>query len=202
VPVELEVHTGPRNPGDPVQTFPADVYRFTGQLFGDPDFCEFIIVGGSDFGLPGPGQMTLTELPSGDFAVESFFDVTYQISFVGCPSSQLADYAGTTTATIRMEQGGEPVIEKLNLAFVITGGCDCGLAGDVNHDESTDPLDVTYLVNYVYKGQDELLDYTATGCPHPNGDVNCDDSTDPLDVTYLVNYVYKGQDELCERCSD
>ncbi len=201
VPVELEVHTGPRTPGNPVQTFPAEVYRFTGQLYGDPDFCEFIITGGSDFGLPGPGQMTLTELPSGDFAVESFFDVTYQISFEGCPGSVLETYAGTTTATIRLEQGGEPVIEKLNLAFVITDGCVCGLKGDVNHDGSTDPLDVSYLVNKVFLSQDALHDYTGT-CTYPNGDVNCDSSTDPLDVSFLVNKVFLSQDALCDRCSD
>ncbi len=79
------------------------------------------------------------------------------------------------------------------------GPCDCGLAGDVNHDASADPLDVSYLVNKVYLSQDALHDYTAT-CPYPNGDVNCDDSTDPLDVSYLVNKVYLSQDALCERC--
>ncbi|MFC1475754.1 hypothetical protein ACFLQW_01975 [Candidatus Zixiibacteriota bacterium] len=79
------------------------------------------------------------------------------------------------------------------------GECDCGATGDVNGDTSTDPLDVSYLVNKVYLGQDALHDYTAT-CTYPNGDVNCDASTDPLDVSYLVNKVYLGQDALCERC--
>jgi hypothetical protein len=77
--------------------------------------------------------------------------------------------------------------------------CDCGGPGDVNNDGSTDPLDVSYLVNKVYLGQDALHDYTAT-CPYPNGDVNCDSSTDPLDVSYLVNKVYLSQDALCDRC--
>jgi hypothetical protein len=106
VPVFAEVHTGPRNPGDPVQEFPSVVFRLRGELFGDPDFCEFIITAGTDYGLPSPGEMTLTQLPSGDFAVDSFFDITYQIEFEGCPDSPLADYAGTTTATIRMKTGG------------------------------------------------------------------------------------------------
>jgi len=106
VPIFIEVHSGPRNPGDPVQTFPNDMYRLTGELFGDPDFCTFRVYGGTDFGLPSPGQTTLERLPNGDFAVESFFDVTYQIEFEGCPGSQLDGYAGTTTATIRIKQGG------------------------------------------------------------------------------------------------
>jgi hypothetical protein len=105
VPVSVEVHTGPRTPGDPVQVFTADMFRLQGQLFGDPDFCTLQITAGTDFGLPSPGQTTLTELPSGDFVVDSFFDITYQIQFEGCPGSQLDGYSGTTTATIRMEIG-------------------------------------------------------------------------------------------------
>jgi hypothetical protein len=79
------------------------------------------------------------------------------------------------------------------------GPCDCGTSGDVNHDASTDPLDVSYLVNKVFLSQDALYDYTAT-CSYPNGDVNCDGSADPLDVSYLVNKVFLSQDALCERC--
>jgi hypothetical protein len=105
VPVEGEVHTGPRNPGDPVQDFESKFYRLQGELFGDPDFCTFRVTWGSDFGLPSPGRTKLTELPSGDFAVDSFFDVTYQIEFEGCPGSLLDGYAGTTTDDIRLETG-------------------------------------------------------------------------------------------------
>jgi hypothetical protein len=106
--ISCEVHTGPRNPGDPVQLFDTDFYRFYGEISGDPDFEELIITAGTDFGLPSPGVTTLTELPSGDFAVDSFFDITYQIEFVGAMGSQLEGYAGTTTGTIRMEAGGIP----------------------------------------------------------------------------------------------
>jgi hypothetical protein len=105
VPVALEAHSGPRTPSDPVQTFARDMYRLQGQLFGDPDFCEFIVTAGTDYGLQSPGQTTLTQLPSGDFAVDSFFDITYQIEFEGCPDSQLGDYAGTTTETTRIRTG-------------------------------------------------------------------------------------------------
>ncbi|MHC4698826.1 MAG: DUF7901 domain-containing protein, partial [Planctomycetota bacterium] len=105
VPVFAEVHTGPRNPGDPVQTFPNDMYRLMGELFGDPDFCTLRVMGGTDFGLPGPGQTTLTDLGGGLYNVDSFFDITYQIQFEGCPGSVLEGFAGTTTATITMATG-------------------------------------------------------------------------------------------------
>jgi hypothetical protein len=113
MPVSGEIHIGPRTPGDSVQTFAADVHRIFGELFGDPDFCALRIIAGSDYGLPGPGFATLTELPSGDFAVDSFFDIAYQVYFEGCPGSQLEDYSGTTTHTVHRstcyELAGIPV---------------------------------------------------------------------------------------------
>lgn len=106
IPVSCEIHTAPRTPGDPVQIFACDFFSLTGQLFGDPDFCELIVVAGTDNGLPSPGQTTLTEVPSGDYAVDSFFDITYQIQFEGCPDSQmLGDLAGTTIGTDRFQAG-------------------------------------------------------------------------------------------------
>ncbi len=119
VPVYCEVHTGPRNPGDPVQTFATEFYELNGELFGDPDFCTFRVRAGANLGLPSPGETTLTQLPSGDFAVDSFFDITYQIEFEGCPGSQLEDLAGTTTATVRILQG-DPTYDEL----VVTAGSD------------------------------------------------------------------------------
>ncbi len=108
VPVFGEMHTAPRNPGDAVQTFANRIYTLSGELFGDPDFCTFRIRGGSSFGYgsENDGETILTKLASGDFAVDSFFDITYQIEFEGCPGSVLEDMNGITTETTLMVTGG------------------------------------------------------------------------------------------------
>jgi len=107
MPVELEVHLGPRVPHEEVQSFDADMFRMFGQLPpGDPDFDLLRISGGTDFGMPSPGHTTLSRLPDGNWNVDSFFDITYRIDFVGSPGGPLAGMSGSTTATIRVEAGG------------------------------------------------------------------------------------------------
>ena len=114
VPLSTEVHTGPRTPGDPVQSFDTDMFRLFGQINGDPDFDLLRVVGGTDFGLPSPGHTTLTQMGAGApgsasaFAVDSFFDITYRIDYVGAPGGALAGRSGSTTATIRMIPVPEP----------------------------------------------------------------------------------------------
>ncbi|MBN1436025.1 MAG: hypothetical protein JW936_03025 [Sedimentisphaerales bacterium] len=138
VPVMCEVHTAPRILGDPVQSFQTCVFRLFGELLGDPDFCTFRITAGNDFGLPSPGQTVLTELPSGDFAVDSFFDITYQIEFEGCPGSPLDGYMGTTTATIRMQTEG------LTLCAPLPNGLACNPEACVELDQQCMPTAVNY----------------------------------------------------------
>lgn len=103
--VDGEFHTAPRTPGEPIQSFDTKVEKIQGQLIGDPDFTVLRLRIGNGLGLPSPGHTTLTKLPSGDFAVDSFFDMTYQLEFVGAPGSVLSGFAGTTTGTVRMRMG-------------------------------------------------------------------------------------------------
>jgi hypothetical protein len=102
IPVNGEMHTGPRNPANPVQTFDTDMFRLQGQALGDPDFDLLRITAGSGFGLPSPGHTTLTRLSATEYSVDSFFDITYRIDFVGAPGSGLGGRSGSTTGTIRM----------------------------------------------------------------------------------------------------
>jgi len=59
-----------------------------------------------------------------------------------------------------------------------------GVCGSVNGDESVNLLDITYLINFLYKG----------GPPPPNmnlSDANGDCNVNLLDITFLINYLYK-----------
>jgi hypothetical protein len=58
------------------------------------------------------------------------------------------------------------------------------LKGDANHDGVINALDVTFLINYLYKGGAAPLFY--------EGDVNSSGQINALDITYLINYLYKG----------
>jgi hypothetical protein len=102
MPMEVETHTGPRTPGDPVQSFDADVYNLQGAISGDPDFASLQIIAGTGSGLPSPGYTTLTDQGDGTFVVDSFFDVTYQIDFVGAPGGQLDGLSGSTLGQLRL----------------------------------------------------------------------------------------------------
>ncbi len=103
LPISGEIHTSPRTPGDPVQSFDTDMLRLQGQLTGDPDFDLLRVTAGSGFGLPSPGHTTLTKLPDGGFQVDSFFDITYRIDFVGAPGGPFAGRSDSITGTLRLE---------------------------------------------------------------------------------------------------
>lgn len=95
-----------RTPGDPVQSFNGTFARLQGQLPpGDPDFDLLRITAGDEFGLPSPGHTTLTR-DGANWAVDSFFDITYRIDFVGRASGPFGGRSGSTTGTIRIGVGG------------------------------------------------------------------------------------------------
>lgn len=104
IPVNGQIMTNPRTPGDPVQSFDTDMHQLQGQLPpGDPDFDLLRITAGTGFGLPSPGHTTLAQLPGGNWNVDSFFDITYRIDFVGAPGGSLAGLSGSAQGTVKME---------------------------------------------------------------------------------------------------
>jgi len=69
----------------------------------------------------------------------------------------------------------------------------------MNCDGTTNPVDLVYLVNFVYKSLDALC--APPNCPYPVGDVDCNDAVNPVDVVYLVNAVYKSQNAMSDGCN-
>ena len=66
------------------------------------------------------------------------------------------------------------------------------MCGDVNGSGGINILDVTYLINYLYKGG------PAPEFPEA-ADVNMSGSINILDISYIINYLYKGGPEpVCE----
>jgi hypothetical protein len=62
------------------------------------------------------------------------------------------------------------------------------------------PVDVAYIVNYVYKSQDARP--VLPNCPGDNGDWDCSGAVTPLDVTYYVQYVYRSSGVgPCDPCN-
>jgi len=74
--------------------------------------------------------------------------------------------------------------------------CDCTVWGDVNGDSQINPVDVVFMVNYVYMNNDMRVQHE--NCPLEAGDVNCDGSVDPVDVVFYVDYTYHGWDRFCD----
>ena len=93
IPLQMQTLHAPRPVGSAVQAFPTEMVSMQGEIFGDPDFDLLRVTAGSALGLPSPGQTTLTRLPRGDFNVDSFFDITYQIEFEGAPGGALGGEA-------------------------------------------------------------------------------------------------------------
>ncbi len=121
IPLVMEVNTAPRAPGAPVQDFDTEMIALQGQIGGDPDFDLLRVTAGTGFGMPSPGHTTLTLLPGGNYAVDSFFDITYRIDFIGAPGGALAGMAGSTTGTLKMATGlssAVPVVPAPGLGVV------------------------------------------------------------------------------------
>ena len=107
MPGQFSADTAPRIPGTTPQNFATRMNFFQATLPpGDPDFDLLRITAGNGFNLPSPGDATLTQSAGGDWNVDSFFDITYRIDFIGAPGGPLAGMSGSTTGTIRMSQNG------------------------------------------------------------------------------------------------
>lgn len=84
----------------------------------------------------------------------------------------------------------EAALDAVRVVVYEYKNCDCGGFCDLNFDGSINPLDVAFLVNFVYKQLDSRSSLSRI-CPYDNGDWDCSGGVTPLDVAYFVSYVYK-----------
>jgi hypothetical protein len=99
IPVVGITHSAPRVPFAPVQAFAMDLFQMQGQITGDPDFDLLRITGGTNFGLPSPGQTVLTS-NGGGWEVSSYIDISHRVDFVGRPGGTFSGRSGSTMHTL------------------------------------------------------------------------------------------------------
>ncbi|MFC1475763.1 Ig-like domain-containing protein, partial [Candidatus Zixiibacteriota bacterium] len=125
--------------------------------------------------------------PDGDPLTLTAIDVPLNAAFVDSGNG-----IGGFEFTPDMGQGGS----AFTVRFVVSDGALADtveatytilpyVIGDCNADNSIDPLDVTILMNYIYRSGPEPTPALAVG------DLNCDDSVDPTDMAIMVNFVYR-----------
>ncbi len=84
---------------------------------------------------------------------------------------------------------------RLNSGFwqnFATFVCD-GRPGDANNSGSFNALDITYLINFLYKHGPVPKPYALL-----SGDANCNCAINALDITYLINFLYKHGSATCD----
>jgi len=64
-----------------------------------------------------------------------------------------------------------------------------GVCGDANGDGFADPVDLSYLVDFLFSGGP---------FPDPAADVNCDNAVDPVDLSFFVDWLFSGGIEPCQ----
>jgi hypothetical protein len=122
-PGTFEVHAAPRTNNAPFQSFDTEMFRLFSQITNpaaaDPDFDLLRVVAGADFGLPSPGHTNLLQTGP-NWEIDSFFDITYRIDFVGKPGGPFGGMSGSTTSTVRFSVGEQIVPEPASCTLA---GC-------------------------------------------------------------------------------
>lgn len=93
-----------------------------------------------------------------------------------------------TSTDITFDKIDEVILTDITASY----GSEC-VPGDANGNGIFNALDVTYLINYLYKHGPAPKPY-----PISSGDANCNCTINALDVTYLINYLYKHGHHPCD----
>jgi hypothetical protein len=98
---------------------------------------------------------------------------------------------------------GECVFEKGVITIVVGSvPCFCGIKGDLNNDRKINLIDVVHLVNYVYRGVNNLVYPENWDCVFQLGDVDCSGDVSSVDIILFINLVFRNQDFMCNPCTE
>jgi len=114
----------------------------------------------------------------------SCFTNGYPVQTCCCPRTTRGACCEIDTCNVRAEVNCNGYYQGDNMP--------CCTPGDADGNGLFNILDVTYLINYLYKGGPPSLPYQIC-----SADVNCDCLINILDVTYMINYLYKGGPAPC-----
>ena len=138
-----------------------------------------------------PAETTFQTVPLSvpEFTTNQYVLVTGVIDEFGRPSE-------SDSFKIQISSGGQPTPPGISASdsFEVRHGyahTAAVLHGDANADGIINGTDITYLINYLYRGGPPPI-------PMEAGDLDCSGIVNVGDVNYLINYLYRGGPPPCD----
>jgi len=122
-------------------------------------------------------------------------EINWQVISSGGQDGSSSSYSLSGTIGQTAVGPGSSVSYGLNSGYWqdFSGSSGCATPGDANGNGVINILDITYLINYLYKGGPAPVPF-----PVASGDPNCNCVINILDITHLINYLYKGGPAPCD----
>jgi hypothetical protein len=131
-----------------------------------------------------------------EIILTKFGEITFQYRDVGVSGLELSALVGVSEYechALSHYNNGEPpenVISNSEAVLIKNSTYVWKQAGDMDGAPGLNVADLSYLVDYLFKGGPEPN-------PYISGNVDCLDDINVADLSYLVDYLFKGGPEPC-----